>query len=97
MKGRRSNSYGGHSWVIWGGCISQVRLGSRVDSLYYSPTIVFLLFYLGDYPPQLGLEKGIWFNFFSNGVGFNFVSDSEQNLAQSHFKIFFKAKYPFQA
>ena len=31
-----------HCLVIWGVCICQVRLGSRVDSLYYFPTIVFL-------------------------------------------------------
>ena len=31
-----------HCLVISGVCIGQVRLGSRVDSLYYLPTIVFL-------------------------------------------------------
>ena len=42
MQGRRSNYYGGHCSVIWGVCIRQVRLGSRIDSLYFFPTIVFL-------------------------------------------------------
>ena len=31
-----------HCSVIWWVCICQVKLGSRVDSLYYFPTIVFL-------------------------------------------------------
>jgi hypothetical protein len=74
--------------------IGQVRLG------HSSPgqPLCSSLYYLGDYHSRLGLENEICvLKKILRWVGLDFVSDSEQNLTQSHFKIFFKTQISFSS
>ena len=69
--------------------------GSWINGRQYK-LLYFIFYYLGDYSPRLGLENEIWFKNILKWVGLNFVSASEQNLTQSHFKIFFKPNFSFK-
>ena len=80
------------------GHIGSLHRPGQVRSGACSQLLCSSLYYFGEYHSRLGLEKEIWVSKkILKWVGLDFVSDSEQNLTQSHFKIFFETQISFSS